>query len=125
MKLPTAVTALEIRLGRSARNSNGRGRRRADREHGEASGGLEERRGCVLGADKEAESTHHRLRRYRRRVFLILAGPFWDAVLRHCCDCAVVVVEGSGQRGPGAGGRGLGCKCSSVACAISGAETEG
>jgi hypothetical protein len=75
-------------------------------------------RGC-----KEAESTHHLLRRYRRRVFLILAGPIWDFWLRHCDDCAVVDVEGSGQRGSGrGGGRGLGSRCSSVACAISRAE---
>jgi hypothetical protein len=56
-------------------------------------------RGC--GRGKEAEATHHLLRRYRRRLFLILAGPIWDLWLRHCCYCAVVEVEGSGQRGPG------------------------
>lgn len=61
-------------------------------------------RGC-----KEAEATHHLLRRYRRRVFLILAGPIWDFWLRHCYYCAVVDVEGSGLRGSGrSGGRGLG-----------------
>jgi hypothetical protein len=31
--------------------------------------------------DREAESTHHLLRRYRRRVFLILPGPIWG--MRH------------------------------------------
>jgi hypothetical protein len=39
--------------------------------------------------------THHLLRRYRRRLFLIHA-PIWDFWLRHCYYCAVVVeVEGS------------------------------
>jgi hypothetical protein len=54
------------------------------------------------GRGREEQSTHHRLRRYRRRVFLILPGPIWDMLLRHdCCYCAVVV-EGSGAKGPGA-----------------------
>jgi hypothetical protein len=113
MKLPTAVTALSSGLGRTARNSNGRRRRRADQARGVANGGMD---GTVWICEdaswggKEAESTHHLLRRYRRRLFLILPGPIWDALLRHCYYCAVVVVEGSGQAGPGAGGRGLGWK---------------
>ena len=74
--------------------------------------------------DKEAEATHHLLRRYRRRVFLIVAGPIWDFWLRHCYYCAVVEVKGSEQAWVRAqvDGRGLGTRCSSVACAISGAE---
>lgn len=66
--------------------------------------------GGAVGVDKEQESTHHLLRRYRRLVFLIVAGPIWDFWLRHCYDCAVGVdVEGSGQRGSGrwCDGRGL------------------
>ena len=46
--------------------------------------------GGAVGVDKEVESTHHLLRRYRRRLFLILAGPIWDFWLRHRYYCAVV-----------------------------------
>ncbi|KAF2850357.1 hypothetical protein T440DRAFT_111373 [Plenodomus tracheiphilus IPT5] len=129
MKLPTAVTAVDAGFfwrGVEGSRLNGRGGRRADggarrlKLHASDGGVGARMRGCEdacwgtgCGAaggwtDKEAESTHHLLRRYRRRVFLILPGPIWDAVLRHCYYCAVVVMAGSGQRGPGAGGRGLG-----------------
>jgi hypothetical protein len=33
--------------------------------------------------DREAESTHHLLRRYRRRLCLILPGPIWGMRQRH------------------------------------------
>ena len=49
--------------------------------------------------DREAESTHHLLRRYRRRVFLILPGPIWGMRHGH--------VDGRGSRArEGACGRG-------------------
>lgn len=54
----------------------------------------------------EAESTHHPLRRYRRRLFLILPGPIWGMRLRHCyCWWPTVGVEGTGSAGPGAATR--------------------
>jgi hypothetical protein len=63
---------------RDARNDNGRGCRGPLGRGGEDGGARE--RGC--GRGKEAEATHHLLR-YRRRLFLILAGPIWDFWLRH------------------------------------------
>ena len=72
----------------------------------EWSGGRWAARGQDRGdADREAESTHHRLRRYRRRVFLILPGPIWGMLLRHDC-CELGGARGGGRRirceGPGA-----------------------
>lgn len=87
------------------------GCRRADGEDeaSECSGG----RGhaWATATDREAESTHHRLRRYRRRVFLILPGPIWGMLLRHdCCDLGRA--RGGGRRircvGPGAVDEGAG-----------------
>jgi hypothetical protein len=53
------------------------------------------------GEGREAESTHHRLRRYRRRVFLILPGPIWGMRQRHV-DCErALEVEGCREGWPG------------------------
>ena len=46
------------------------------------------------GEGREAESTHHLLRRYRRRVFLILPGPIWGMRQRHVDSESALEVEG-------------------------------
>jgi hypothetical protein len=71
---------------------------------------------CVREREgREAESTHHLLRRYRRRLFLILPGPIWGMRQRHVDSESALEVEGCRERwSERAGRRGLGVKCSSA-----------
>lgn len=55
---------------------------------------------CVREREgREAESTHHLLRRYRRRLFLILPGPIWGMRQRHVDSVSALEVEGCRERG--------------------------
>lgn len=111
MKPTGAVTCLDHgRVGARSSNSNGRGCRRERADVGVR------RSECVReGEGREAEATHHLLRRYRRRVFLILPGPIWGMRQRHVdAEGARWSRKDAGRAGLSAGGRGLGAKCSSA-----------
>ena len=80
MRPTGAVTATDHGCGRArCSNSNGRGGASAE---GPIVG--VRRSECMREREsREAESTHHLLRRYRRRLFLILPGPIWRMRQRH------------------------------------------
>jgi len=80
MKPTEAVTATDHGCGRVKGQTSTVGRgcqcRRADRRVRRSEG--------MRGEEgREAESTHHLLRRYRRRLCLILPGPIWGMRQRH------------------------------------------
>lgn len=77
--------------------------------------GVRRSEGMREGEGREAESTHHLLRRYRRRLFLILPGPIWGMRQRHVdSEGARWSRKDAGRAGLSAGRRGLGGKCSSA-----------
>jgi hypothetical protein len=82
MKPTAAVTGGRTRAGRG-RVFNGR----QVAAEGPRDGTQEVKRAEVEGAEgvQGSRVTHQLLRRYRRRVFLILPGPIWSMLLRHDC----------------------------------------